>query len=68
MSQALFSAIWPKWEKILLILERVEAPGKEEAWWREHPLRGKEEEEEEEWDNELQEGKMGRDNDQNVNK
>jgi hypothetical protein len=30
-----------------LILERLEAPGKREAWWEEHPLGSKGEEE---WD------------------
>ena len=43
--------IWPQWEKVRLIPERLEAPGKGEVWWgREHPLRGKGEEK---WDEEL---------------
>jgi hypothetical protein len=33
-----------------IILENLEAPGKGEIWWGEHPLGGKEEEE---WDEEL---------------
>jgi hypothetical protein len=41
--------VWPQWEKMLLIPERLEVPGKWEAWWwwREHSLEGKREEE---WD------------------
>ena len=51
-------------ESICLILERLEAPGKREAW-EEHPLRGKGEEE---WDEELWEGGLSRGNDWNANK
>jgi len=35
--------VWPQWEKIRL--ERLEAPGKGEAWWQGHPLEGKEKKE-----------------------
>jgi hypothetical protein len=46
--------VWPQWEWMRLILERLEAPREEEAWWEgEHPLRGNREEE---WDEKLWEG------------
>jgi hypothetical protein len=59
--------IWPQWEKIHLILERLEAPGKGEDWWGmgKHPLGSKGEEE---WDEELWEGGKGWSNSWNVNK
>ena len=39
--------VWLQKKKVCLILERLEAPGKREAWWEEHPLGSKGEEE---WD------------------
>ena len=37
--------VWPLWEKMHLILERLETSRKVDTWWRggerEHPLRGK---------------------------
>ena len=43
--------VWPQWEKMPIILERLETPGKKGAFrGREHPLRGKGEQE---WDEEL---------------
>ena len=43
--------VWPQWEKMYLILERLETPGSGEVWWLgwgwgwggwvDHPLRGK---------------------------
>ena len=34
-----------QWEKMGLILERLEAPGKGGTWWGRHPLRASGEEE-----------------------
>jgi hypothetical protein len=56
--------VQPQWEKMLLIPERLEAPGKGEVWWR-HPPRGKGEEE---WDEELSRGEWGGSNGWNLNK
>jgi hypothetical protein len=56
---------WLQWE-MNLILESLEVSGKGKAWWgREHPLRGKGEEE---WKDELWEGGLRGGNDWNVNK
>ena len=38
--------VWTQRKRMLLILERLEAPGKEEAWWEgEQPLEGNRKEE-----------------------
>lgn len=42
----------PQWEKMCLIFERLEAPGKGEIWWEEAPSwrQGEEELDEELWE------------------
>jgi hypothetical protein len=45
-----FCLVGPQWEKVCLIFQRLEAPGKGEVCCGEHPLRGKRKKE---WDKKL---------------